>query len=275
MLLVAWTVVAQADPRPEDTAGLYWIPYATCTDCGAPAALAAYVTTDVTHARKIRAQLDGKLAFGLPYVIHTDQLDDGGSRLVVPRRGIAVVLGAFGSIDAARAAAKKAPAIAGEHAIVIAIASADATASLGDAAHLVTVVDRGGPVAAWSARDIAAVMKVIDNGEYEGTREHALASALAKLKPLCTVQPGDLFEARAKDQRWYELAPVQCGRERAYIPWRSSLLGHAAIVKQGSGYRLYQVTGAACDVPTIDEWKYDEHGRHGGEADVILASSGC
>jgi hypothetical protein len=275
VLLIASTAVARADAkiRPEDTAGMYWIPYETCDDCAAPAALAAYVTPDEGRARTIRAQLDGKLAFGLPYVIHTDQLDNGGSRVVVPRRGIAVVLGSFGTVDAARDAAKKAPAIAGVHAIVLDLK--EWTDSFGDAAHLVTVVDRGAPVPAWSARDIKRMMGVIDNGEYEGSREQAMARALAKLKPLCTVKPGDLFEARAKDQRWYELAPVRCGREPAYIPWTASLLGHAVIVKQGSGYRLYQVTGAMCDSPNIDEWRYDEHGRHGDGDTPLLASAGC
>jgi hypothetical protein len=266
---------ARAPTSPEATAGLYWIPYTTCDDCAAPTALVAYVTQDEARARRVTATLDGRLALGMPWVIHTDQLDDGGTRIVVADPGIAIVIGSFATPAAAKSAADRAPAIDGVHARVIDLASSERADSLGEEAQLVTVVDRGAPVAAWSARDIEAVSNRLDSGEYEGTREQALARELAKHRPACTVQPGQLFEARAKDLRWYEFAPVRCGRNRAYIPWTASLLGHAVIVRGKSGDRLFQIVGAACDSPDIREWTYDEHGRHSAPAATVVASTDC
>lgn len=274
----AATSAAQPGLRPESTAGLYWIPYTTCPDgdCAQPAALVAYVTPDERTARRIKAALDGTLAFGLPWVIHTDQLDDGGSRLAVTRSGIAIVIGTFATRDAAASVAAKARRITGERATVIDIAAATTADSLGETAHSVTVVDRGRPVPAWSAREIAAIYEKLDNGDYQGDREAELARELHGHTPLCMVNPGELFLFRVKDLKWYELAPVRCRNEPAYIPWTSSLLGHAVIVPDKHGYRLYQVVGAACDSPDIRDWRYDEQGRHSEqEPATMMASAGC
>lgn len=262
--------------RPENLAGLYWIPYVTCPDdCAPPAALAAYVTSNEATARRTKAALDGKLAFGLPWVIHTDQLDNGGSRLVVPQRGIAVVIGSFSSRKAARAAAAKAPVIDGLHATVIDIASAKTTKPFGDKGYGVTTIDRGAAVPAWSAKDLRAAEKALENVDVKGDYTTALATALKKRPPLCTVKPGELFRFRVKDLKWYELAPVRCGNQLAYVEWTASLLGHAVVVRDGTGYRLYQVVEVTCDVPTIRSWHYDENGRHATKPKSILASAGC
>ena len=262
--------------RPENITGLYWIPYETCPDeCTPPAALVAYVTPAEATARRAKAALDGKLALGLPWVIHTDELNNGGSRTVVPRRGIAVVIGSFSSRKAARAAAAKAPVIDGLHATVIDIASAKTAKPFDDKGYGVTTIDRGAAVPAWSAKDINAAEEALAKGDYKGDYKAAFARELKKRTPLCTVKPGELFRFRVKDVKWYEFAPVRCGNKPAYVEWTASLLGHAAVVRDGTGYRLYQVVEVTCDVPTIRSWHYDEKGRHATKPKSILASAGC
>src|SRR5262245_2568858 len=83
--------------RPEDTAGVYWVPYETCYDCEDPKAIVAYVVQSPAAAKQIARGLEGTLPLGLPYIIHTDELG-------LSPRGIAVVTGSFSTVDAAKAA---------------------------------------------------------------------------------------------------------------------------------------------------------------------------
>ncbi|HEY1811501.1 MAG TPA: hypothetical protein VGG74_04045 [Kofleriaceae bacterium] len=247
---------------PENTAGLYWVPYVTCDDCAVPQAIAAYLTPDEHVARAIRAALDGKLALGLPYLVHTDELG-------VAPRAIAVVIGAFGSRDAAARAASASPVVAGVQARAIAI---DAKASPAEAPRHVTVVDRGGPVQAWSKADVDAAKQSADGHD-------AVIAALAPRPAACSVLPGDVFVVEDGDVDWYELAPVRCGGELAYIDWTKSLLGHAVIVRNGGAQTLTQIVGAECDTPSLKTWRYDADGRHDDAPHAPhaapLAKGGC
>lgn len=265
---------ADGDLRPEAVAGLYWQPYQTCDDCAAPAALAAYVAPDAVTARAITAALDGRLALGLPYVVHTDELFAGPG-------GLAVVTGAFTTrADAAAAVAGSEP-IAGVAPSVI-----EATAYGAEAPRHVTAIDRGGPVPAWSPADVEAAeaamnASVPDARQTAETQRRRFLRELGKRPPACTVAPGDLFVVDDAEVDWYWLAPVRCGGALAFVPWTATLLGHAAVLPDGhGGHRLRQVVGAACDAPIVDEWIYDRAGRHPRPpptdgADRSLALGGC
>jgi hypothetical protein len=257
---------------PEDTAGLYWLPYATCADCTAPQAVVAYVTPDERAARTIRAALDGKLGLGLPYVVHTDELG-------VAPRGIAIVVGAFASRDAAERAAATSPVLAAAHASAIAI---DPHAQPPEAPRHVTVVDRGGPVQAWSKADVDAAKAALDaTSDPEAHKTLAamhdwVLRQLATRPAACSVLPGDLFVVEDGDLDWYELAPVHCGGQLAYISWTQSLLGHAVIVRKDGAQTLTQVVGAECDTPILRTWRYDAEGRHDDVTPPVqLARGGC
>jgi hypothetical protein len=259
---------------PEDTAGLYWIPYATCDDCAVPQAIAAYVTDDEHAAHAIRAALDGKLALGLPYVVHTDELG-------VAPRAIAVVIGAFASRDAAARAASASPVVAGVQARALAI---DPQASPPEAPRHVTVVDRGAPVQAWSKADVEAAKAALDASTDPAAHATLAASHAWVLRQLatrpaaCSVLPGDLFVVEDSEMDWYELAPVRCGGQLAYIDWSKSLLGHAVIVRHDGAQTLTQVVGAECDTPVMKMWRYDADGRHDDAAhaeNATLAKGGC
>lgn len=244
--------------RPEATAGLYWHPYVTCDDCAVPAAVVAYVAPDAAAARAIVAALEGRLRLGLPWVIHTDHLGAGLG-------GVAVVTGTFSTREAADRAAAGSDPIGGVAPRVIAIEGAYGP----DTPRHVTVIDRGGPVAAWSQADIRAVdqaMSESDDPDAQQTMKSQarwFARELAKRPPACTVQPGELFVVEERELYWYRYAPVRCGDRPAYVPWTSTLLGHAALVPDGTGgHRLFQIVGAECDSPIIEEWRYDRDGRH-------------
>jgi hypothetical protein len=261
-----------AEIAPESTAGLYWLPYHPCDRCAQPAALAAYLVPDALAARTIARALEGKLPFGLPYIVHTEEL-------AVSPSAIAVVIGTFASRDAALAAAARASAIAGHRAEVIDVAGGDRWV---ESPHHVTVIDRGAPVPAWSKADVDAVTAALDESDdpdAHATMQTQHAWVQAKLReraPACTVAPGELFVVADDELLWYEFAPVRCGGALAYVAWTSSLLGHAVIVPDGAGHRLYQVVGAQCDSPIIDEWRYDERGRHrAGEGGSLLAMGRC
>jgi len=265
---------APSGVRPEDTAGLYWLPYATCDDCIAPQAIAAYVAPDEHVARTIRGALDGKLALGLPFVVHTDELG-----LAPP--GIAIVIGAFSTPDGAARAAAASPVIGGLHAQSFAI---DKAAPAETPRH-VTVVDRGGPVRAWSKADVDAAKAALD--ETTDADAHATLAAmhawllrrLATRPAACTVLPGDLFVVDDSELDWYELAPVRCEGQPAYIDWTQSLLGHAVIVREHGAQTLTQIVGAECDSPIMKTWRYDADGRHDDAAapppQVASAKGGC
>jgi hypothetical protein len=259
--------------RPEDTAGLYWQPYVTCDDCDRPQAIVAYVTGDEHEARAIRSALDGKLALGLPYVIHTDELG-------LPLRAIAVVVGTYGTKDAADRGAATTPPIGRYRATAIALGGG----LVPEAPRHVTVVDRGQAVPAWSKADVDAVKSALGATAEPGAHDTLAAShawvlrQLAARAPTCTVLPGDLFVVEDGELDWYELAPVRCGAELAYISWTSSLLGHAVIVPRGAGHAMSQVVGAECDSPIIRTWRYDSGGRHDDQAEPAherVASRGC
>ncbi len=270
----------QAEPpplRPEATAGLYWEPYVTCYDCDRPDAVVAYVVSDAREARAIVAALDGKLAFGLPYVVHTDDLG-------ITPRGIAVVIGNFGDRAAATAAAATAPVIARHHAVVHGLTENDELGTPHDPPSHVTVVDRGAPVPAWSKRDVDRATAAMNDSEDPAAHEtlvaeHAwVARELAKRTPLCVVKPGDMFVVQESELRYYAFAPVRCGGRLAYIPWTKSLLGHAVIVpdrERGTGYQLIQVVGAECDSPVEGTWRYDEAGRHDDSDGALVAVGSC
>ena len=273
-----------APTRPESTAGLYWLPYSTCYDCTAPVALAAYVTPSEREARAITHALAGKLALGLPYVVHTEELG------LARRPAIAVVLGSFSSRAGADAARVAAPVLGGRRPIVLDIPSENGDGDGGGAyvesPHHVTVVDRGGAVPAYSPKDVQAAEAAVDGGSFDtiDAMHDAARRAIAPRHPLCTLQPGDLFVVRDADVKWYDFAPVRCGGRLAYVAWTSSLLGHAVIVRDASGSaRLSQVVGAECDRPIIRDWPYDDHGRHDDPPSPdapagkpsVLASSGC
>lgn len=283
-LLLLSTAAATAEPadpnepKAEDTAGMYWLPYSTCDECERPKALVAYVVKTPAAAQQIKKALDGKLALGLPYVVHTDQLG-------LTPSGIAVVLGSFSSLDAAKAAAAKAPKVGGAiaKATELVLDQYGMPVGKGETPRSVTEVDRGAPVQAWSAADIKQVETAAafsEDPEAQATIESGyrwMLRELAKKKPACTVRPGDIFLAENKDVKVYEFAPVRCGGKLAYIPWTSSLLGYAVIVNAGGGkFRLRQLVGAQCDSPIIEEWTYDQKGRHRDEKKPsLLAMGGC
>jgi hypothetical protein len=261
--------------KPEATAGLYWLPYVTCWDCAPPAALVAYIAPDVATASAIRDAVDGKVRFGLPYVVHTDEI--GASP-----RGIAVVTGAFGKREWAATAAEGSGAIAGVTPRVIEV-NKDYWS---EAPRHVTVIDRGPPTPAWSAADLRAVeeaMSESDDPDAQNTLESQhrwMEEHLAAKKPACTLAPGDMFVAEDSELEWYSFAPVRCGKELAYVPWKRSLLGHAVIVNEANGdHMLMQVVGAECDSPIIETWEYDENGRieraKDRAADPKIAMGGC
>jgi len=258
--------------RPEDTAGVYWVPYQTCPTCAQPAAIAAYVAADEPTARTIVAALRGKLALGLPYVVHGDELGVGP-------RAILVVVGSFGTRAAAEATATAAPAIGGHRAEAIAVDESQQR-DAPESPRYVTVVDRGPPVPAYTKDDMAAARAAVDGGAFAtiGDMHAAAVAAIRARPPLCSVRAGELFVVEHDDIQWYEFAPVRCGGTLAYIAWASSLLGHAVIVRDGAGHRLYQVIGAECDSPIIHDWSYDNAGRHDApdpESGALVASRGC
>jgi hypothetical protein len=130
-----------------------------------------------------------------------------------------------------------------------------------EAPRHVTVIDRGAPVAAWSKAAVERAEAAADEAELP-TEEARKAFVTAHLgAPACTLKPGDLFVVEEAELRYYEFAPVRCGRELSYVPWTSSLLGHAVVVPDGDGFRLYQVVGAECDSPIIESWPYGPDGR--------------
>jgi hypothetical protein len=179
--------------------------------------------------------------------------------------GVAVVIGAFGAKPAADQVAAASPVIAELHASAFEI---DPRVQPPVAPRHVTVVDRGGAVAAWSRADVDAV-------HAHGGRRDELARLIAQRPAACSVLPGDVFVVDDGDVDWYSFAPVRCGNALAYIPWTQSLLGHAVIVRDGSGGRtLSQVTGAECDEPIIETWRYDAEGRH-DELQQVRPKGGC
>lgn len=259
--------------RPEATAGPYWIPYRTCYDCGEPAAVVAYLTTDPTMAQSIVDRLRPNAPLGMPWVIHTDELAVAG--------GIAVVVGTFAAAPAARELAARAPRIAGISPVALELNHGDElTTSL---TKRITVVDRGPAVVAWAAGDLeAALERVSEPPSYrnEAERKQSTERALARLTPACVVRAGSLFVVDESEFQWNEFAPVRCGQRRAYIRWTASLLGHAVIVRDGDRYRLSQVVGAQCDRAIVEDWRYDADGRHreadeGPQADALVAIGGC
>jgi hypothetical protein len=72
---------------------------------------------------------------------------------------------------------------------------------------------------------------------------------------------------------------VRCGTDLAYVPWTRTLLGHAVIIMGTSGrHELFQVVGAECDSPIIEQWDYDTTGRIDNITDgspAQLALGGC
>jgi hypothetical protein len=265
---------AASTPAPIAAAGLYWRPYVTCDECAKPAAIVAYLVGDEGEARRIQATLADNMALGLPFAVHTDQLG-------VTPAAIAIVIGAFATAGEAERAAAGAATIAGQRAQVVPVGATDADTFV-TPEHEVVSVDRGHPVPAWSQRDFEAASAARDastDPSAHSTLEamHAFVQReLRTHKPLCTIAPGELFVVREDDIRWYEAAPVRCGDQLAYIAWTASLLGHAVVVPDDRGHRLYQVVGATCDSPEIKSWRYDDAGRHDEPAAPSqLARGGC
>jgi hypothetical protein len=163
---------------------------------------------------------------------------------------------------AARAPAAS-PVVAGQHARAIAI---DVRAEPPEAPRRVTVVDRGGPVQAWSKADVDAAhaaLAAAPNPPRTQDGTHAwLVRWLAARPAACSVLPGDLFVVEEDEIDWYELAPVRCNGRLAYIEWTQSLLGRAVIVRRGATHTLTQMAGMDCDSPFLKTWRYDAEGRH-------------
>jgi hypothetical protein len=261
------TTTPKAAPAPRErvavppsiAAGVFWIPYESCPTCDEPKALAAYVAADVATARSIASRLDGALDLGLPFVAHAQEIG-------LAREAIVVAIGAYATRAEAEAAVRVAPPIAGRTAEVIDVPSYEAMVG-GEVKHHVVRIDRGGPVKAWSAADVQEIEDAANESSdpathaTEASRRRWIAERLSARKPACTVEPGEFFVADRDQVRWYEYAPVRCGDAPAYVPWKASLLGHATVVREGTGYRLYQVVGAQCDSPIVESWKYDENGR--------------
>jgi hypothetical protein len=229
-------------------AGVYWVPYSTY-DADAPKALVAYVTPSEATAKKIVKALDDKLPFGFPYVIYTDEIN------AETPRGIAVVTAAYATTDVMPGVR-----IAGVTPRVLALGT-DPYPTAENPRH-VTVIDRGAPVRAWSKRAVESAEQDADAAELptEDARKRFVHEHLGV--PACTVKPGDLFVVEESELKYYEFAPVRCNGQLAYVPWTSSLLGHAVIVPEPrGGWRLYQVVGAECDSPIIESWAYGPNGR--------------
>jgi hypothetical protein len=269
---------AQGTRLAEETAGVYWLPYETCEACEKPEAIVAYVVQTPAAAKEIVKALEGKLPLGLPYIIHTDELG-------MATRGIAVVTGAFSTLDDANAAVQALPVLAKTKAKARALADEafrGSTDAIKNPRHA-TVVDRGAPVPAWSASDVKAVETAAAFAHDQEAQETLESShrwvlrELGKKKPACMVNPGDVFVVEDKELKYYELAPVRCAGKLAYIDWTHSLLGHAVVINDGGGkFRLRQIVGASCDSPIIEEWAYDKHGRHRNDKKpTLLTMGGC
>jgi hypothetical protein len=221
----------------------------------APTALAAYFVDDIAEARTIAARLEGTLALGLPFVVHASEVG-------LARDQIAIVVGAYPGRGDADDAARAVPAIAARRAEVVALPTSD-TAEVPE--RFVVRIDRGARVPAWSRADVEQIETEADESDALRTmaaRRKWVLDRLHAKTPACTLEPGDLFIAASDDLRWYEYAPVSCGKTPAYVEWTTTLLGHAAIVPDGSGYRIHQVVGAQCDSPILESWPYDARGRH-------------
>ncbi len=252
--------------------------FSTCDECEEPTALAVHLTRSPAVARRIMRALDGKLGLGLPYAIHTDQLG------VEPRQ-IAVVTGNFSTRAAAEARAASTTKLARHAATVIDLGAGDR--EVRDEPRHVIVIDRGARVPAWRPADVDAVVDAMDTTGPDElklsyvAKQKWILDALAKRTPACLVDPGMVYVAEDHEVAWQVVAPVRCGGKLAYVDWRSTLLGNAVIVPEGSGHVLTQIIGMECYSPVYERWRYDREGRHPLEAEpdddqpVVVAARGC
>jgi hypothetical protein len=273
------TVASREAPPAPPAAGVYWVPYMTCHDCEQPTALASYVVDDIAHARTIAKQLEGTLPLGFPFVVHAEEVG-------IDRDAILIVVGTYVRRADAEAATQVAPAIPRERSMGdwrAEVVQLPADNMIGQAERQIVRIDRGPRVSAWSRADVEQVENEADESsdpavrKSQASRRAWVLERLRARKAACTVGPGDMFLAETSELRWYEFAPVRCGDAPAYVVWTSSLLGHAAIVRDGTGYRLHQVVGAMCDSPIIESWRYDERGRLPArdESDAPVRVAGC
>lgn len=243
-------------------AGLYWVGYDTCDGCPRPNAATAAIVENEAAARAALAQLPPGLPLGYPLVVHTDELGLADRSV----RGIALVLG----LHRSPAQGVQWLRILNEHVPEARVFLLGAGESwVGGVGRTIARIAAGAPVPAYERAAVAE----LENQQSDEIEPEVLA---ARLQPLCTVEPGEIFLAQVDDLEWYRWAPVRCGDQPAYVTWRATLLGWATVIPTDDGYRLRQVTHVECDQPDIEEWPYDgETGRGRVAGGLPGALGGC
>lgn len=244
------TGVPIATPPSAETgvlpAGVHWLPwrYSPCDATPAPArcvvpraAVIAQVHDTAAATQAALATLDATaLAPGYPLIAHTDEL---GLAVAAERPGVAIVLGLFASVEAARAwQTSNAP-----------------TAS-------VTVL---------AERDALSLQR---QPERVVVRLRDLAKP--RVFGACTIQPGTIaiVPQSVVSEHVYEHIVFPCdGGGEAALPWRDTLYG-AVLGEDARGLALWQTVGAECEVPRFERWDTDASGRTRGRG-RMLAARGC
>lgn len=234
--------------------------YATCWDCPAPAAVVVLdVYGDAASAeRAVAAVPAGAVPPGYPMVLHTDEL----ALAQPPHDGLVVVLGQFETLDQARAWRER-TSTAFPQATVMPLLQGDEAWNAWDrgSGRRVVRIQSGEPAPAFSPADAEAFSASVGCRDYGGDEP---CPPFPEAHPLCALPPGAIFVTTDEEigGLYYQWLPVRCGGEPAFVAWRFTLFAATVLPRDGGGWFLRQTVGAECDVPTFEEWTYDEHGRH-------------
>jgi hypothetical protein len=240
-------------------------------DMPAPRPSPPVVSADeIARARNLLAH--GKtlgFAAGYPFAIDWHELPSADRS----RRGIAIVGGLFKERELAKRWLARRPAIASAVDVVdLGDASeyerrqnptdGDYTRFLATRRVVVEVIEEA------RAFDDATVERFFERADHNRDR---LVAALAKTEPKCTVPAGSLFVSSREElyRMNRELAPVMCGRTRAWIAWTATRL-EAVVTRSKKGPPLiHQVVEVSCDSPSIATRPF------GSPAKVVLAFGTC
>ena len=243
--------------------------------CPAPSvALVAGVHPDEASVEKTLAALNGvALAPGYPWVAHTRYAGFEGD-------GVAVVLGQFETPEEAGAWLAK-HRVSGPTRL-LKILGGDAAIDrfeqgsggkskvpVPEVTHLLGP----DPVKAISRESAEAVEAAFQSAfnRRRGFRANqraghkAFDAALAAAKPVCTLQPGDVFifptEGTTHQLSHHQWRMVRCGTELAFVPIEAT--GATAVVwgHRDGRPRITQVTLVECDVATHTTWVLGPKGR--------------
>ena len=233
--------------------------YATCWDCPTPAAVVVLDVYGDTAAaeRAVAAVPAGVLPPGYPVAAHTDELPLAGDSRV----GIVVVLGQFETFEEARAWRER-TARAFPAAQALRLLQGDEAWAAWDrgGGRRVVRIQAGDPVPAFARADAEAFSATVgcrDDGRDEP------CPPFPDAHPLCELPPGAIFVTtdEAIGGSYYAWLPVRCGGEPAFVAWRFTLFAATVLPREDGGWFLRQTVGAECDVPSFEEWAYDDHGR--------------